>query len=146
MTVIAFRPRPRDGETPEQDLQCTAFSGVFRSPRGRTGTMTGELRMHRLVIAPRGAFVTGVFTGTLLDFDGTVVGVDSRRRTVRADLLRGEDGLRAVIRPMQLDLMGLCVDISSFEVLPTLRFPRAPLRLDRQRRPTAVVPTRLPLR
>ena len=143
MTVIAFRPRPLDGETSVPDQHSTAFSGVFRSPRGRTGTMAGELRMHRLVITPRGAFVTGVFTGTLRDFDGSVVGADSRRRTVRADLRRGDDGLHAVIRSMQLDLMGLSVDIDAFEVAPTVPFHTSPLRLDRARRAVATRPSPL---
>ena len=88
----------------------------------------------RLVVVPRGAFVTGVFTGELREFDGTLVGVDSRRCTVPADLRRSDDGLQAVIRPLHLDLMGIDVDVGAFAVSPVLPFPASPRRTDPRRR------------
>lgn len=130
MTVIAFRPRRSAVEQDPEDDEGNPFTGVFRSPRGRAGTMCGHLRVQRLVIVPRGAFVTGVFTGELREPDGTVIGVDSRRCTVAADLQRDDDGIEAVIRPMQLDLMGIVVDVFAFAVAPSLPFPPAPTRID----------------
>ncbi|MFW5469098.1 hypothetical protein ACOCJ4_03535 [Knoellia sp. CPCC 206435] len=96
--------------------------------------MTGQLRLQRLVITPRGAFVTGVFTGELHEPDGTLVGVDSRRCTVPADLERRDGGLRTVVRPMQLDLMGITVHVRAFTLGAEVAFPPAPTHLPRRRR------------
>src|SRR3954471_18509651 len=122
MTVIAFRPRPGTGDSgglPER----SDLTGTFRSPHGRIGTVAGHLRLQRLVLVPRGAFVTGVFTGELREPDGAVVGVDSRRSTVPVDLAPEGSGLRAVVRPVRLELLGLMVDIQPFSVEPVLPFP-----------------------
>ena len=54
--------------------------------------MRGSLRVHRLVIVPGATFVTGVFTGELREDDGSLVGVDSRRATLAADLVRQRRG------------------------------------------------------
>lgn len=139
MTVIAFRPRRPVVDEPGPD-EGNPFTGVFRSPRGRAGTMVGHLRLQRIVIVPRGVFVTGVFTGELREPDGSVIGVDSRRCTVPADLQRDDGGLEAVIRPMQLDLMGILVDVLPFAVTPSLPFPPAPTRIDRRPRRGRDVP------
>ena len=134
MTVIAFRPRRDVTDQQPVDAEENPFVGVFRSPRGRAGTMSGHLRLQRIVIVPRGAFVTGVFTGELREPDGTLIGVDSRRCTVPADLQRNDNGLEAVIRPMQLDLMGIVVDVLPFAVAPSLHFPAAPTPINRRLR------------
>lgn len=123
MTVLAFSPRPRRGPRASSS-ESTTITGTFRSPRGRLGSMVGSLRLQRLVIAPRGTFVTGVFTGELREPDGSLVGVDSRRASAPADLVRDESGLRPVVRPLQLDLMGITVDIGTFAIEPALAFPR----------------------
>jgi hypothetical protein len=86
--------------------------------------MTGHLRLQRLVIAPRGAFVTGVFTGELREPEGTLIGMDSRRATAPADLVRDDEGLHPVVRPFRLDLMGIAIDIDPFAIEPSLAFPR----------------------
>ena len=143
MTVIAFRPRPPAGDATPAEVQ-TAFTGTFRSPRGRLGSMTGQLRLQKLVLTPRGAFVTGVFTGELHEPDGSLVGVDSRRCTVTADLQRCDGGLRAVVRPMQLDLMGITVDVDAFAVASEVALPPASIGRRRGHRPTSgirVVPS-----
>ena len=119
MTVIAFRPRSRP--VPERSAPVPVpVAGSFRSPSGRTGRMEGFLRAHRLMIAPRGAFVSGVFTGELRDVDGSVVGVDSRRATAAADLVRERGGFAPVVRPFQLDLMGLTVEVDAIRIDPML--------------------------
>jgi hypothetical protein len=122
MTVIAFRPR-RNPEAPASDGDGIPLTGTFRSPRGDEGVMTGHLRLHRLVLVPRGAFVTGVFTGELREPDGTVVGRESRRTTAAADLVRDELGLHPVVRPLELDLMGFPVRVHSFAIEPGRVFP-----------------------
>jgi hypothetical protein len=124
MTVIAFRPRPSSGGPITTDLQGTAITGTFRSPRGRSGTMNGHLRLQRLVIVPRGVFVRGVVTGELREPDGTLIGVDSRRATLPADLERDGGGLQPVVRPLQLDLMGITIDVQPFAIEPALPFLR----------------------
>lgn len=125
MTVIAFRSRNGRGGLRPSAADGTPVTGTFRSPRGRIGVMTGHLRLHRLVLVPRGVFVDGVFTGELREPDGTVVGLDSRRATAAADLVRGPDGLRPVVRPLQLDLMGIAVRVHSFAIETGLALPLA---------------------
>jgi hypothetical protein len=82
--------------------------------------MVGALRVHRLLIVPRGTFVTGVFTGELRDDDGSLVGVDTRRATIAADLVREGHGYLPVLRPFQLDLMGITVDVDATTIDPAL--------------------------
>lgn len=118
MTVIAFRPRPRPQER-TTDVPVPLV-GTFRAPRGGIGHLVGSLRVHRLVIIPRGTFVTGVFTGELRDHDGSLVGVDTRRATIAADLVRQGEGYLPVLRPFQLDLMGITVDVATTTVDPAL--------------------------
>ena len=119
MTVIAFRPRPRSVSDRPAGGHVPVV-GSFRSPSGRTGRMEGSLRVHRLVVVPRGAFVSGVFTGELRDVDGSLVGVDSRRATAAADLVREPGGFAPVVRPFQLDLMGLTVEVDAIRIDPML--------------------------
>ena len=121
MTVIAFRPRRTS--TTSVPGGGTPFTGTFRSPRGGTGLMTGHLRLQRLVLAPRGAFVTGVFTGELREPDGALIGRGSTRATAPADLVRDDAGLRPVVRPLQLDLMGIAVRVDAFGIEPDQAFP-----------------------
>jgi hypothetical protein len=98
--------------------------------------MTGHLRVQRLVLAPRGAFVTGIFSGELRESDGSLIGVGSRQATAPADLVRDGAGLRPVVRPLQLDLMGILVDVRAFAIDPVLAFPRGPCETGpRSRRP-----------
>lgn len=123
MTVIAFRPRT--AADPVAAARAD-LAGTFRSPRGRMGRMEGSLRVHRVVIVPRGVFVTGVFTGELRDDDGSVVGVDSRRLTAAADLVREGSGFVPVVRPFQLDLMGLTVELEETRIAPSITLPVPP--------------------
>ena len=119
MTVIAFRPRPRPASQAPTDVPVPLV-GTFRAPRGGLGHLVGSLRVHRLVIIPRGTFVSGVFTGELRDHDGSLVGVDTRRATIAADLVRQGEGYLPVLRPFQLDLMGITVDVAATTIDPAL--------------------------
>ena len=133
MTVIAFRPRPR-AATPGAPDAPVALTGTFRSPRGRTGRMRGSLRVHRLVVVPSGTFVTGVFTGQLRDDDGSLIGVDTHRATIAADVVERADGRLTVLRPFQLDLMGIPVDVDVTTIGPVVSPVRSLLpRLEAQR-------------
>ena len=139
MTVIAFRAGPRR-VTGGADSGPVPLVGTFRSPRGRVGHMRGSLRVRRLVIVPRGTFVAGVCTGTLHDADGSLIGVDTRRATIEADLLRQDDGYATVLRPFEVDLMGLTVSVATTTIDPTV------LHTPGSRRPGAVPSTRARLR
>lgn len=123
MSVIAFRPRVAKGLHP-RTVEHPAVTGTFRSPRGRSGVMSGFLRVQRLVLTPRGAFLTGVFTGELRDADASLIGVDSRRVTAPVDLVRDADGYTPVVRPLHLDLMGISVEVDAVRIDPGLAFPR----------------------
>ena len=76
------------------------------------------MRVQRLVLVPSGIYVTGVFVAELREPDGTLVGVDSRRATVPADLVRRDDGLQPVVRATRLTFMGLEVKVAPFPVAP----------------------------
>lgn len=119
MNVIAFRPR-----SARPHIQHPRVNGTFRSPRGRAGRMTGSVRVQRLVLVPRGAFVIGVFTGELRDDDGSLIGIESRRAAAAADLVQDEWGFRPWVRPFSLDLMGITVRVAGFSADPELAFPR----------------------
>jgi hypothetical protein len=78
--------------------------------------MSGWLRLDRLVVAAEGLQAAGVFTGELIDADGTLIGVGSRRKTIPAAISRGEHGIVATCGPVDVDLLGLVVTISPFSV------------------------------
>ncbi|HEX5522328.1 MAG TPA: hypothetical protein VFX53_02690, partial [Pedococcus sp.] len=78
--------------------------------------MSGWLRLGRFVLDADELKATGVFTGELVDADGTLVGVDSCRKTVPAEISRSAGGIVATIGPVDVDLLGLVVTISPFSV------------------------------
>jgi len=123
VNVVAFRPRPGDDE-PRGAEEGIPITGVLRSPNGRGGHLVGRFRVRRLVLAPRGAFVTGVVTGEMCDAEGVSIGVASRRVTAAADLLRTPDGLRPTVHALQLDLMGIPVTLHEFTIDPGVVLPR----------------------
>lgn len=114
MTVIAFRPRPLGRG--EHRSSHTSVTGTFQSPRGRSGRMSGILRVRRLVVLPSGTDVVGVFTAELREADGSLIGVDSRRATVAADVVPGGPGRRLVVPPLELELMGMTVRVQGFTI------------------------------
>jgi hypothetical protein len=80
------------------------------------GTMTGSLRLDRFVMAADGLYAAGVFTGELIDADGTPIGMGSCRKAVPAAISRGGAGIVAAIGPVDVDLLGLVVTICPFSV------------------------------
>jgi hypothetical protein len=93
--------------------------GTFRSPQGRSGRLTGSLRLERLLITPHGAFVCGVVTGHLLSPVGDVVAAASRRVTAAADLVHDGGRTTAHVRPFDLDMIGIPVRVAAFSLEPT---------------------------
>lgn len=95
---------------------ATPIHGTFRSPRGLAGSMHGSLRLERVGVEADGLRVAGVFTGELLDADGTSIGVGSRRQVAPAMVPDDGDGGHVLIGPVQVDLLGLDVSIPAFAV------------------------------
>lgn len=90
------------------------IQGHFRSPTGRNGVMTGTYRLERLEGAAEPGPATtayGVFTGRLVDADGTVIGRSSRRQRAPAGATSEH---RLVVGPVEVDLLGLTVHVPAF--------------------------------
>lgn len=124
MTVIAFRPRWWHGVGTDHGAGGGASSqpcvtGTFRSPRGRSGLMKGILRVRALDLGAGAASLDGVFTAELRERDGSLIGVDSRRMTVPADLEPHASGRRLLVGPLDLDLMGITVRVQRFAIDPS---------------------------
>lgn len=118
-------PVPQFGSRPRRPVRLAAnlppsgearIVGAFRSPSGATGTMSGWFRLVRFVADGDHLGAEGVFTGALHDADGSSIGIGSRRRTVPVALTRSEDGLVALLGPLEVDLLGLCVSVPTFTV------------------------------
>lgn len=92
------------------------ITGTFRSPRGHRGTMSGTVRVERVVDLPHVTALDAVVTGRLVDADGTPIGVGSRRQQVPATLVRDPDGTWLSAGPIQVDLLGLAVSVPAFTV------------------------------
>lgn len=90
--------------------------GTFQSPSGRTGTMTGWLRLGRFAVVSGKLHAIGVFTGKLLDADGASIGVGSRRQAAPVEIRNGPTGSIAEFGPLEVDLLGLNVDVRPFTV------------------------------
>ncbi len=118
MPVIPFRQRHTEGESAPvlALIRKAAIRGTFRAPSGRTGTMTGWLRLRRFVLVSDQLCAAGIFTGALLDADGTPIGHGSRRHTAPVAVTKGEREVTAVIGPVDVDLLGLTVTIEAFEL------------------------------
>jgi len=88
--------------------------GIFRAPSGRPGAMTGSMRLRRLLVGSGPLRALVVFTGELVDADGSRVGVGSRRAVVPAEVTRSANGISLSIGPLDVDLLGLTVRIDAF--------------------------------
>lgn len=110
--------RRADADAPARPTltHATAVRGTFQSPKGKVGAMSGWLRLDRFVLVADGLRAAGVFTGELIDADGTLVGVGSCRKAVPAAISRSAGGIVAEIGPVDVELLGLVVTISPFSV------------------------------
>lgn len=131
MTVIPLRPRgpsqvrsvPETGQVrrvskppaPQPGIG-TPLRGSFRSPTGRSGTMTGSVRLEQVGTTADHLWVKGVFTGELVDADGTRIGTSSRRQVAPARIAGDLEGAPTVVGPVQVDLLGLTVTVPAFVV------------------------------
>ena len=116
MPVIPFPQRHWNGEPapvrpPNREAR---IHGTFPSPSGGLGTMTGWMRLDRFHVVSDRLCAAGVFTGELHDSDGTTIGVGSRRRSVPAEITRSLHYRAVVIGPVDVDLLGLIVNIPAF--------------------------------
>ena len=84
------RAKPTQTHPPDRPVPT---QGKFRAPSGRPGLMTGSMRLHRLVLASGQLRAIVVFTGELVDVDGSRVGVGSRRALVSAEFVRSPSGI-----------------------------------------------------
>ncbi len=116
MPVIPYPQRHRNGEPAavRPSNREARIHGTFRSPSGGLGTMTGWLRLERFHVISDRLCAAGVFTGELLDPEGTTIGVCCRRRTVPAEIARSLHERAVVIGPVDVDLLGLTVSIPAF--------------------------------
>ena len=110
MTVSQFPHRFPSGH--DSDIP---ISGTFPSPSGRSGTMTGWLRVERLRLDRNHSSVDGVFTGELFDADGQRIGSCSRRQSAPARTGESDDG-PVTVGPVDVDLMGLLVSVPAVRV------------------------------
>jgi len=116
MTVIPLPDRWSSARAPGGcSCRSIPIHGTFRSPRGRSGTMRGSLRLQRLSMTPEGACAEGVFTGELFDADGSRVGTGSRRQSAPAGI-GGPEGSSVTIGPLDIDLMGFVISVPAISV------------------------------
>jgi hypothetical protein len=78
--------------------------------------MTGSLRVERLLATSDRLWAEGVFTGALVDADGTHIGTASRRQRVPAMVAHDLEGHPVVIGPVEVDLIGLTVTVPAVTV------------------------------
>lgn len=102
-------------EEPSQGSQIRV-EGTFHAPSGRTGSMSGWLRLCRFEVRSGRLYAVGVFTGELRDANATRIGVGSRRKAAPAEIRNGPDGTIAEIGPVEVDLLGLMVDVRPFTI------------------------------
>ena len=76
--------------------------------------MTGSVRLESADSTGDHLWVQGVFTGELVDADGSHIGTTSRRKAVPARVARDLHGARTVVGPFQVDLLGLTVSVQAF--------------------------------
>ncbi len=136
MSVIALhRPAHHRLPGPLVPGKGTArIQGSFRSPRGGAGTMTGWLRLGGFVMVSGRLCIAGVFTGELVDADGTTIGIASRRRTAPVGITRIPEGLTTIVGPVDVDLLGLTVTVPAFTMDTHVRAPAVAARANGRRR------------
>jgi hypothetical protein len=76
--------------------------------------MSGSVRVERVIDLPHLTALDAVFTGRLVDADGTTIGVGSRRQQVPAARSAGAHGTHLSVGPLQVDILGLSVSLPAF--------------------------------
>jgi hypothetical protein len=79
--------------------------------------MSGSMRVERFIDLPHAVALDAVFTGRLVDADGTPIGVGSRRQQVPAAVLPSPEGAQLSVGPLQVDILGLTVSVPAFIVV-----------------------------
>ena len=96
--------------------------------------MTGWLRLGGFVMVAGRLCAAGVFTGELVDADGTTIGIASRRRTAPVEITRTPEGLTTLVGPVDVDLLGLTVTVPAFAMDTDVRAPVVLARANGRRR------------
>jgi hypothetical protein len=119
MRVVIPFPQPASPRkhAPDAGLPVEArIQGTFRSPRGRSGRMTGRVRLERFDVVDDRLCAISVVSGELLEPDGATIGVGSRRQAVPAAIVHEVGCTTAVVGPVDVDLMGLTVSLPAFTI------------------------------
>jgi hypothetical protein len=116
MTVIPFAIRRSHSGGGSPMAAQTAATGTFCSPSGRAGTFTGAFRFERFVSRSGRMAVAGVFTGVLVDADGSRIGMGSRRCTAAVEVISGRTALLARLGPVDVNLLGFRVTMAEVTV------------------------------
>ena len=119
MTVISFpapTTRARIGTGPPPSPASAAATGSFSSPSGRSGAFTGSYRLERFVPRCGHLAAAGVFTGQLIDAEGSRIGNGARRQTAAVKELVSGNPLLIRIGPLNVDLLGFLVTVDELSV------------------------------
>ena len=118
MTVLPFAP-DRDDPPSTPSGSTTRVTGTFHAPSGTLGSFTGSYRLERLRSESGQLAAAGVLTGQLVDVDGTMVAMGSRRHTAAAELSSDATQHRVQIGPVDVNIAGLMVSVDEFVVVLT---------------------------
>lgn len=116
MTVLPFAARARRSDVVAARLSVAEVTGSFTSPSGRAGVFAGSYRLERLVRQHGQLFALGVFTGRLIDADGTRIGMGARRRTVAVAAAVSGPLLQVRLGRPDVDLLGFRVVLDDVTV------------------------------
>jgi len=116
MTVIPFAGRGTHSRARTPVAAQTAATGTFCSPSGRAGSFIGAFRLERLVFRPGRMAAAGVFTGELIDADGSRIGMGSRRCTAVVEVIAERTAMLARLGPVDVNLLGFRVTMAEVTV------------------------------
>ena len=118
MTVLPFLPaqdRKASAAAPVPSTTAPA-TGTFWSPSGTMGSFSGSYRLERLVTEYGQLAAAGVFTGDLVDADGTAVGTGSRRHTAAAEATGDGTAWQVTVGPVDVNVLGFMVRMDEVTV------------------------------
>lgn len=114
-------PRRPSGIPAQLHFAPVRIRGSFQSPSGRTGTMEGSFRCERVVHRAGELAAEGMFSGTLVEVDGTRIGSASRWQAVPARTVDPHRRSTVAIGPVEVDLLGLTVTVPATTISGTTR-------------------------